>query len=69
MFSVPTLLSPILLVLLFGAPIAYGQLAWRAVGLDDGQAARHILWPLATGVVSGLLAVWGYRRDNGEQFG
>jgi ABC-2 type transport system permease protein len=50
-------------------PYHYGQLAWRAVGLDDGQAALHILWLLGTGVVFGLLAVWGYRRDTGKQFG
>ena len=50
-------------------PYHYGQLAWRAVGLDDGQVALHIVWLIGTAVVFGLLAVWGYRRDNGRQFG
>ncbi len=50
-------------------PYHYGQLAWRAVGLDDGQAATHIAWLLGSGVVFGALAVWGYRRDSGKQFG
>ncbi len=50
-------------------PYHYGQLAWRAVGLDDGQLALHIAWLIGTAVIFGLLAVWGYRRDNGKQFG
>jgi ABC-2 type transport system permease protein len=50
-------------------PYHYGQLAWRAVGVDDGQVALHIAWLIGTAVVFGLLAVWGYRRDNGRQFG
>jgi ABC-2 type transport system permease protein len=50
-------------------PYHYGQLAWRAVGVDDGQAALHIGWLIGTAVVFGVLAVWGYRRDNGKQFG
>jgi ABC-2 type transport system permease protein len=50
-------------------PYHYGQLAWRAVGLDDGQLALHIAWLVGTALVFGLLAVWGYRRDNGKQFG
>jgi ABC-2 type transport system permease protein len=50
-------------------PYHYGQLAWRAVGLDDGQLALHIGWLFGTAVVFGVLAVWGYRRDNGKQFG
>ena len=39
------------------------------MGLDDGQLALHIAWLIGTAVVFGLLAVWGYRRDNGKQFG
>lgn len=50
-------------------PYHYGQLAWRAVGLDDDQLALHIAWLIGTAVVFGLLAAWGYRRDNGKQFG
>jgi ABC-2 type transport system permease protein len=50
-------------------PYHYGQLAWRAVGVDDGQLGVHILWLMGTAIVFGLLAVWGYRRDNGRQFG
>ncbi len=50
-------------------PYHYGQLAWRAIGLDDGQVALHIVWLIGTAVVFGSLAVWGYRRDNGKQFG
>jgi len=47
----------------------YGQLACRAVGVDDGQVWLHIIWLLGTALVFGLLAVWGYRRDTGKQFG
>ncbi len=50
-------------------PYHYGQLAWRAVGIDDGQVWLHIIWLLGTALVFGLLAVWGYRRDTGKQFG
>ncbi|NTU80703.1 MAG: ABC transporter permease [Chloroflexales bacterium] len=50
-------------------PYHYGQLAWRAVGVNDGQAALHIAWLIGTAVVFGGLAVWGYRRDTGKQFG
>ncbi|MFO7168710.1 MAG: ABC transporter permease [Chloroflexota bacterium] len=50
-------------------PYHYGQLAWRAVGVDDGQAALHIAWLFGTALLFGALAVWGYRRDNGRQFG
>lgn len=50
-------------------PYHYGQLAWHAVGVDDGNAAQHIAWLLGTALVCGLLAVWGYQRDHGKQFG
>lgn len=50
-------------------PYHYGQLAWRAVGIDDGALGAHIAWLIGTALVFGMLAVWGYRRDNGKQFG
>lgn len=50
-------------------PYHYGQLAWRAVGVDDGQLVLHIVWLLGTALVFGGLAIWGYRRDTGKQFG
>jgi ABC-2 type transport system permease protein len=50
-------------------PYHYGQLAWGAVGMDDGQAPLHIAWLLGTALCFGALAVWGYRRDTDKQFG
>lgn len=50
-------------------PYHYGQLAWRSVGVDDGQALTHIAWLIGTALVFGLLAVWGYHRDQGKQYG
>lgn len=50
-------------------PYHYGQLAWRAVGVDDGQLLLHIIWLIGTMLLFGGLAIWGYRRDNGKQFG
>jgi ABC-2 type transport system permease protein len=50
-------------------PYHYGQLAWRAVGVDDGQAPLHLAWLLGSALAFGALAVWGYRRDTGRQFG
>jgi ABC-2 type transport system permease protein len=47
----------------------YAHLAWSAVGADDGKLAQHLIWLLATALVFGALAVWGYRRDQGQQYG
>ena len=47
----------------------YAQLAWAAVGASDGRVAQHILWLMGTTIVFGALASWGYRRDQGEQYG
>ena len=47
----------------------YGQLVWGAVGVNNGQTGTHLLWLLGTMIVFGLLAVWGYRRDQGKQYG
>lgn len=47
----------------------FGNIVWRAVGSDDGLFAQHVVWLVGTTVVFGLLAVWGYRRDQGKQYG
>lgn len=47
----------------------YAQLVWRAVGAGDGQTGTHVVWLGGTAVVFGLLAVWGYRHDQGQQYG
>ena len=47
----------------------YAHLAWRAVGADDGHLMQHVAWLLGTAFVFGILAVWGYRRDQGKQYG
>ena len=47
----------------------YGQLVWGAVGAGDGSTGTHLLWLLGTAIMFGLLAVWGYRRDQGKQYG
>lgn len=47
----------------------YAQLAWSAVGADDGRFATDVLWLIGTTLVFGALAVWGYRRDQGQQYG
>lgn len=47
----------------------YGQLVWGAVGAGDGATGTHVLWLFGTAVMFGLLAVWGYRRDQGKQYG
>ncbi len=47
----------------------YGQLVRFAVGVDDGKLTQHILWLAGTLVVGAVLAIWGYRRDYGKQFG
>lgn len=55
----------------------YGQLAWRAVaapgdaaafvGWSGGSVLEHSLWLLGCFTTFGLLAVWGYRRDQTER--
>lgn len=47
----------------------YGNIVWRAVGADDGLFGQHVLWLVGYAVVFGVLAVWGYRRDQGKQYG
>jgi ABC-2 type transport system permease protein len=47
----------------------YAQLAWAAVGASDGRLAVHIAWLVGSTVVFGVLAVWGYHRDQGKQYG
>jgi ABC-2 type transport system permease protein len=47
----------------------YAQIAWRAVGADDGKFGTHVLWLISTTLVFGALAVWGYRHDQGQQYG
>lgn len=47
----------------------FGHLVWRAVGSDDGLFVQHVMWLLGTTIVFGLLAVSGYRRDQGKQYG
>jgi ABC-2 type transport system permease protein len=47
----------------------YAQIVWRAVGADDGKLATHGLWLIGTTLVFGALAMWGYRRDQGQQYG
>jgi ABC-2 type transport system permease protein len=57
----------------------YGQLVWQTVGdskdvaLFTGQAIQgtleHALWLLGSFVVFGALALWGYKRDQSQQFG
>jgi ABC-2 type transport system permease protein len=57
----------------------YGQLVWQSVGHPNdiarftGQASsgtlEHVLWLLGTFVVFGVLALWGYKRDQSQQFG
>jgi ABC-2 type transport system permease protein len=57
----------------------YGQLVWKTVGNPDdvalftGQAGSgeplHTLWLLGSFVVFGILALWGYRKDQSQQFG
>lgn len=45
----------------------YGQLLWPAV-LDTGWSAGPWLWLLAYSAVFAGLALWGYRRDEGQRF-
>jgi ABC-2 type transport system permease protein len=47
----------------------YAHVAWSAVGADDGKFMTHVVWLVGTAVVFGLLAVWGYHRDQGKQYG
>ncbi len=47
----------------------YGHVAWRAVGSDDGLFMQHVMWLVGFAAVFGVLAVWGYRRDQGKQYG
>lgn len=47
----------------------YAKLAWSAVGADDGHALQHVAWLVGTTIVFGALAAWGYRRDQGKQYG
>ena len=57
----------------------YGQLVWQTVGsrgdlalivgASSGSFQEHALWLLGTFVVFGVLAVIGYRRDEGKQYG
>lgn len=47
----------------------YAQLVWASVGASDGRTLLHIAWLVATTIVFGLLASWGYRRDQGKQYG
>lgn len=47
----------------------YGQLVWSTVGAGDGATGTHVLWLLGTALIFGALAVWGYRRDQGQQYG
>ncbi|GAC1556670.1 MAG: ABC transporter permease [Herpetosiphon sp.] len=53
----------------FLPPYHYGQLVRRAVGVDDGHTGQHIVWLIGTAVVFGLVALWGYRRDQGKLYG
>jgi hypothetical protein len=39
------------------------------VGADDGKFGTHVLWLISTTLVFGALAVWGYRHDQGQQYG
>jgi ABC-2 type transport system permease protein len=50
-------------------PYHYGRIAWYAIGSDDGNLPLHIAWLLGTGLVFGALAIWGYWRDQGKQYG
>lgn len=55
----------------------YGQLAWQTVatpgdaaafaGRAGGGALEHSAWLLGCFVLFGLLAVWGYKRDQAER--
>jgi ABC-2 type transport system permease protein len=47
----------------------YGHIVWHAVGSGDGKLVQHIAWLLGTAVVFSLLAIWGYRHDQGKQYG
>lgn len=57
----------------------YGQLAWGTigdrsdlaliVGASSGDFAQHAAWLLGTFVLFGALALIGYRRDEGKQYG
>jgi ABC-2 type transport system permease protein len=57
----------------------FGQLAWRTVGTEadlalitgvtGGAVQESVLWLLGAFVVFGVLAVVGYRRDQGRQYG
>jgi len=47
----------------------FGHLVWRAVGNDDGLFVQHVVWLVGSAAVFGVLAVWGYRRDQGQQYG
>lgn len=50
-------------------PYHYGRIAWYAIGDDDGNLPLHIAWLLGTALVFGLLAITGYWRDQGKQYG
>lgn len=43
------------------------ELAWRAVA-EASWAPRSWLWIAGYTVAAGLLAGWGYRRDEGERY-
>ncbi|MER3484115.1 MAG: ABC transporter permease, partial [Meiothermus sp.] len=55
----------------------FGQLAWGSIGTPSDvarftnqppeSALGHVLWLLGGFLAFGVLAVWGYRRDRGEQ--
>ncbi len=46
---------------------AWRELLWAAVGAGDARAV-HVASLVLYGTGFGLLAVWGYGRDEGEQF-
>jgi ABC-2 type transport system permease protein len=50
-------------------PYHYARIAWYVIGDDDGKLALHIVWLLGTALAFGALAIWGYRRDQGKQYG
>ncbi len=53
----------------FLPPYHYAQLVRGAVGVDDGKVSQHIAWLIGTAIVFGILAAWGYRRDQDKQYG
>ena len=57
----------------------YGQLVWRTIGTEadlalitgvsGGGTQESVLWLVGAFVVFGVLAVVGYRRDQGKEYG